>query len=123
MNRFHSFQQVAYVPFYVTRTGNFLKDEDVEFGFVVTGIPDASGNIWARFWKKGSPGILYTTSCSVSTPQSSLIPYECIHWSKVLDVVREYKIMDSIARHDLSLVVMEDDFPFISEIGGRHGSN
>jgi len=66
---FKAKDQIIYIPRHAE--GN-INHPDVEFGFVMTGGLDY---VFCRYWIKGQPGVLRTTSCSERTPVSCLHRY------------------------------------------------
>lgn len=61
--------QIAYIP---PHAEGDMNHPSVEYGFIMTGGFEYS---FCRYWLKGKPGVLRTTSCSERTPNNCL--YKC----------------------------------------------
>lgn len=63
-------------------------DEGVrrEYGFVIS-VSGAAA--FCRYWRKGEPGVLRTTSCSELTPLEWLIPYDSVPQAQVDTLLRQ----------------------------------
>lgn len=70
--------QIAYIPRHVSREDtNFLSHPDVEFGFVTSEHQNGTHH-FCRFWRKGNPGELRTTSSSELAPNENLIEHNSV---------------------------------------------
>ena len=71
--------QIAYIP---NHAEGEITHPDTEFGFVTSWNEDPA-NVFCRFWAKGWPGTLRTTSCSESTPKANLVEHESVFQERV----------------------------------------
>jgi hypothetical protein len=70
--------QIAYIPNHVSREdADFLSHPDVEFGFVTSQHPKNDSH-FCRFWYKGKPGVLLTTTSSQIAMDRNLIEFDSV---------------------------------------------
>lgn len=81
--------QIAYIPLHAN--GN-IEHPDVEFGFV-TSQKAALKAHHCRFWRKGEPGVLRTTSCSELTPDDMLVQHEKVSQDVVDRALNEIELI------------------------------
>jgi len=62
--------QIAYVP---THAKGDMNHSSVIYGFIMISGVEYS---FCRYWLKGQPGVLRTTSCSERTPNNCLYKYK-----------------------------------------------
>jgi hypothetical protein len=73
--------QIAYVP---RHANGDLKHPDVEFGFITSLRENCA---FCRYWIKGKPGVLRTTSNSELTPFLCLIKHKSVSQEEIEEIL------------------------------------